>query len=115
MLNKINELLSTSEKWVIIDNEGIQHELSEGIAGIPQKLDPTDEIYELLGINPKYITFENLLFLDSTFDSILGMLYTDASYSVKKKFEDYLGTGEVKEKKERKKRGPNKPKAPKEV
>ena len=112
MLNKINELLESGEKWVIIDSEGNQHELSAGVAGTPQKIDPKDDIYKLLGINPNYITFENLLTLDATFKNIIGLVYTDASYSVKKKFEEFAETGEIKVK-ERKKRGPNKPKVDK--
>ncbi len=65
---------------------------------------------ELFGINPKYITFENLRSLDSVFKSTIELVYDRASYSVQKKYNDYLENGSM-EVKERKKRGPNKPKS----
>ncbi len=109
LIETLSELLDSSEKWVIIDPDGIKHELSDGIAGTPVKINPQEEIYKVLGINPKYITFENLKSLDTIFKSIIESLYYDASYSVQKKYKDYLETGEV-EVKEKRKRGPNKKK-----
>ena len=109
LIETISELLESDEKWVIVDHEGNIHELSEGISGTPLKINPQEEIYKLLGINPKYITFENLKNLDNIFKSVIETLYYDASYSVQKKYKDYLETGEV-EIKEKRKRGPNKKK-----
>lgn len=109
LIETLSELLDSTEKWVIVDSEGKSHELSEGIAGTPIKINPQEEIYKVLGINPKYITFDNLRNLDNIFKSIIESLYYDASYSVQKKYKDYLETGEV-EVKEKRKRGPNKKK-----
>ena len=109
IIEKLDELISTAEKWVIVDSEGKEHDLSEGVMGTAKKVDPKQEIYELLGVNPKYITFDSLISLDTTFKTLLEMVYFDASYSVKKKFEKYAETGEI-EVIERKKRGPNKKK-----
>lgn len=111
IIEKLGELLESSEKWVIVDSEGKSHELSAGIAGTPKKVNPKDEIYEMLNINPKYITFENLKALDSIFKTIIELVYYDASYSVQKKYKDFITNGDV-EPKEKKKRGP-KPKSEK--
>ncbi len=110
LIEKISELLESSEKWVIIDSEGNIHDLDEGISGTPLKINPHEEIYKLLGINPKYITFESLKNLDNIFKSIIETLYFDASYSVQKKYKEFLETGSI-EIKEKKKRGPNKKKS----
>src|SRR5208283_1894332 len=107
MIEKLNELLSTTEKWVIEDKDGGVHELSEGVAGKPKKIDPKSEIFDLLHINPKYITFENLQKLHLVFNDTIQVVYESASSSVCKKFDHYLDTGEV-EVKEKRKRGPNK-------
>ena len=103
LIEKLGDLLESSEKWVIVDAEGNIHELSEGVAGTPKKMNPKEEIFELIGVNPKYITFENLRNLDTIFKDIIELLYYDASYSVQKKYKDFITTGEV-VKKERKTR-----------
>ena len=71
MISKLTELLSSDEKWIIIDSDGGEHELSEGVTGTPKKIDPKSDIFELLHINPKYITFENLLKLHEVFNDTI--------------------------------------------
>lgn len=89
LIDTMNELLNSSDKWVIQDEKGNIHELNEGIAGIPVQINSVDELKKLLGLGER-ISSKNLIEIKAIFDKIIVVLKNNASYQTKVKFNNEI-------------------------
>ena len=89
LIDSLAELLSMPEKWMIRDDEGNLHELSEGIKGVPVLVTAKYEIYRLY-FGKERINASHMAKLDEIHCALMQFIWSNFSHKVKLETQDEM-------------------------
>jgi len=82
LIDSLAELLRMPEKWMIQDDEGNLHELSDGIKGVPVLVTAKSEIYRLY-FGKERINGSHMAMLDEIHTALMQFIWSNFSHKVK--------------------------------
>ena len=91
LLDSLTGLLKMQEKWMIADDQGNLHELSDGVKGVPVLLTAKDEIYKLY-FGKIRISAGDLVKLDQIHTELMQFIWNNFSHKVKFDSQEDLST-----------------------
>jgi hypothetical protein len=90
LIDSLAELLRMPEKWMIQDDEGNLHELSDGIKGVPVLVTAKYEIYRLY-FGKERINGSHMAMLDEIHTALMQFIWNNFSYKVKLETQEEMG------------------------
>ena len=90
LIDSLAELLKMPEKWMIQDDEGNLHELSDGIKGIPVLVTAKQEIYRLY-FGKERINSSQMAMLDEIHTALMQFIWNNFSHKVKLETQEEMG------------------------
>jgi hypothetical protein len=89
LIDSLSELLRMPEKWMIQDDEGNLHELSDGIKGVPVLVTAKYEIYRLY-FGKERINSSHMAMLDEIHTALMQFIWNNFSHKVKLEIQEEM-------------------------
>ena len=90
LIDSLAELLCVPERWMIQDDEGKLHELTDGKKGVPVLVTAKQEIYKLY-FGKERISAADMVMLDEVHSLLMKFIWDNFSHKVKTESQDELG------------------------
>lgn len=89
LLDSIVDLLKMQERWMIVDDEGNLHELTDGMKGVPVLVTAKDEIYKLY-FGKVRVSANDLVKLDEMHSQLMNFIWNNFSHKVRYESQEEL-------------------------
>jgi hypothetical protein len=90
LIDSLAELLRMPEKWMIQDDEGNLHDLTDGIKGVPVLVTAKYEIYRLY-FGKERINASHMAMLDEIHTALMQFIWSNFSHKVKLEAQQEMG------------------------
>jgi len=82
IIDLLADLIQMPEKWMIQDDEGVLHELSSGVKGVPVMMNSRTQIYKVL-FGRERVSINQLIMLDEINTYLMNFIWNNFSHKIR--------------------------------